>query len=385
MGRGPALLFGTEIFPLTRAATMVGRADEASGHMPDINLLPFDGDRVVSRRHAEVQVASSGVALRDLGSTNGTFVQGERLVPNVDRALRDGEEVRFGHVAMRYAADVEWSDEAGAEWSGATFLASGTMMRALGGIADHRSVVTDAPSHRDQIERIQRVRRENMVTMNFQPIVDLARDVVVGVESLARIPGPPPRGPDKWFDEAFEVGLGIELELIAIENALLQLGALDPGVYMSVNTSPSTVISEDFHAILDRVDCSRLVVEVTEHAAVTDYEQLLGALGPYRARGLRLAVDDMGSGHANMKHILELAPDLIKLDTSLVSGIDTDSARQALASSLVSFARAINAKIVAEGLETQAEFDTLRRLEVPLGQGYYLARPGPLPYAPRAG
>jgi EAL domain-containing protein (putative c-di-GMP-specific phosphodiesterase class I) len=121
------------------------------------------------------------------------------------------------------------------------------------------------------------------------------------------------------------------------------------------------------------------VVEITEHELIEDYAHLLDALTPLRTAGIRLAVDDAGSGYASLRHILSLQPDIIKLDIALTRGVDTDPVRRALASALVGFARDTGSVIVAEGIETSAELAALQRLGVPLGQGFYLARPGDLP------
>jgi predicted signal transduction protein with EAL and GGDEF domain len=96
-----------------------------------------------------------------------------------------------------------------------------------------------------------------------------------------------------------------------------------------------------------------------------------------RALGVRIAIDDAGAGYASMRHILSIEPDLIKLDMSLTRGIDQDRKRRALASALIAFAHETRIDIVAEGVETAAELDTLRELGVRKVQGYFLARPGP--------
>jgi EAL domain-containing protein (putative c-di-GMP-specific phosphodiesterase class I) len=124
---------------------------------------------------------------------------------------------------------------------------------------------------------------------------------------------------------------------------------------------------------------ARVVLEVTEHAAVEDYGSLEQALRGHRARGMRVAVDDAGAGFASLRHILRLAPDLIKLDLSLTRDIHRDRSRRALATALISFASEIGAEIVAEGVEARDELEALAALEVGFAQGYYLGRPGPLP------
>jgi EAL domain-containing protein (putative c-di-GMP-specific phosphodiesterase class I) len=182
-----------------------------------------------------------------------------------------------------------------------------------------------------------------------------------------------------WFAEASDVGLGIELELAAVAVAVRQIETLPDGLFMSMNVSPEAVSSPLLAALLRRVPGGRIVIELTEHARVDDYEALDEVLAPLRSRGVRLAVDDAGAGFATLQHILRLQPDLIKLDLSLTRDIDKDPVRRALASSLVSFAREINAQLIAEGVETAEELETIRALGIAFGQGYHLARPQPLP------
>src|SRR5262249_15808220 len=128
-------------------------------------------------------------------------------------------------------------------------------------------------------------------------------------------------------------------------------------------------------------DASRIVVEVTEHMPVEDYNALNRALERVRALGVRLAIDDAGAGFASLRHILQLAPDFVKLDRTLIDDIERDRSHQALAAGLISFAKKIEATIVAEGIERKAQLRALRDLGVSCGQGFLLARPAPLPAA----
>jgi EAL domain-containing protein (putative c-di-GMP-specific phosphodiesterase class I) len=121
-----------------------------------------------------------------------------------------------------------------------------------------------------------------------------------------------------------------------------------------------------------------LVIELTEHAAVASYERLRESLGPLRSRGLGLAIDDVGAGHATLRHVLDLAPEFIKLDMSLIRNIDTHSGRRALAEALTGYGRRIGCEIVAEGVETEAEYAVLRGIGVTRVQGFLTGRPMPL-------
>jgi EAL domain-containing protein (putative c-di-GMP-specific phosphodiesterase class I)/AmiR/NasT family two-component response regulator len=231
---------------------------------------------------------------------------------------------------------------------------------------------------RAQLQRIRGVLDGDALTMAFQPIVDLASESVVGVEALARFSFGPERPTETWFAEAAAVGLRRELELAAIESALAALSDAPAEPYLSINVTPETLASRELVDLLESVPAYRLVVEITEHAPVHDYEALNGTLARLRRRGVRLAVDDAGAGFASLRHILQLSPDLIKIDNTLSRNVYKDSARRALAAGLISFAAELEATIVAEGIQSRQELDTLRELGVRYGQGYFIARPGPM-------
>jgi EAL domain-containing protein (putative c-di-GMP-specific phosphodiesterase class I)/FixJ family two-component response regulator len=229
-----------------------------------------------------------------------------------------------------------------------------------------------------QSERIRDVLEHGKLTMVFQPIVDLETEEVVGLEALARFPGDPDRATQAWFTEATAVGLRLELELAAIEAALAALAEAPAGPYLSVNAMPDTLASEGLAVLLAYAPADRLVLEITEHAPVHDYEGLNKAMQRMRGRGIRLAVDDAGSGFASLRHILQLAPDIIKIDNALTRNVYKDPARRALAAGLISFAAELGATIIAEGIETRLELDALRALGVRYGQGFFVGRPGPI-------
>jgi EAL domain-containing protein (putative c-di-GMP-specific phosphodiesterase class I) len=229
-------------------------------------------------------------------------------------------------------------------------------------------------ARRDEIHRF--VRGEGL-SMVFQPIVDLEEGSTIGLEALARFRSIPLRPPDEWFAEAVSLELGTHLELATIGQALEVLGQLPRGAYLSVNCSHRAAASDDLASLLEPV-ADRVVVEITEHEPVNDYDDLFGALARLRAMGVRIAIDDAGAGFASLRHTLQLSPDIIKVDISLTRDIDHDRGRRAMASALISFADEMGMTIVAEGIETEAELKTLRSLGVRYGQGYFLAEPGPL-------
>jgi EAL domain-containing protein (putative c-di-GMP-specific phosphodiesterase class I) len=207
----------------------------------------------------------------------------------------------------------------------------------------------------------------------LQPIVDVLAGVATGVEALSRFDTG--HGPEVWFSQAEPVGLRLPLELAAARSALAALDRPGHVGYLSLNLSAEAILSDGFPGLLAAVDPRAVVVEITEHIPVDDYEALAGALERHRAAGLRVAVDDAGAGYASLRHILKLEPDFIKIDLSLVRDIHLDPARQALVTALVTFAGTVGAVLVAEGVEAQAELDMLVGLGVRHMQGFLLCPP----------
>jgi EAL domain-containing protein (putative c-di-GMP-specific phosphodiesterase class I)/CheY-like chemotaxis protein len=254
---------------------------------------------------------------------------------------------------------------------------AGDVIEELVGQLSERRREADRRRHREL--RIRKVIDDpRLLVPVFQPIYDLDRSRPVGVEALARFLTPPERSPDRWFAEAEEVGLRDELELVAAARALDALPAIPSRVYLSVNVSPSTVRTREFRELVARSDPARIVVEITEHAPIEEYEHVVHALAQLRDLGVRVAIDDAGAGFASLRHILRLEPDFIKLDRTLIDGIESDRSRSALAAGLITFADKIEATIVAEGIEQPGDVIALRELGVRYGQGFLLARPGPL-------
>lgn len=240
---------------------------------------------------------------------------------------------------------------------------------------------TTAHHHQQIEERIRAVLEGNSLTVLYQPIYDAIQRKVVGFEALSRFSEGPARAPDIWFGEANAVGLGGQLEEKAIMLALQALSQLPNNTFLSVNISPEHVFGGSITKLLNNVPLDRIVLEITEHAAVEHYQELTNELRPLRDRGMRIAVDDAGAGFASFRHILNLAPDRIKLDMSITRNIDSDKSRRALAAAFIRFSEETGSKIVAEGVETEAELDTLRRLGVVNIQGNLLGCAVPLPDA----
>lgn len=270
----------------------------------------------------------------------------------------------------------------------------------LAAIADSMSRVLEAELKQQAarsglVARLDPVLRGRGLQVVYQPVVALRDGSLAGVEALARFGSDGAGSPEAWFRDAGQAGLTCELELAAAQAALATAPSV-PG-FLALNFSATTICSPAFATLMEQHDPQRLVVEVSEHEQIPDYGAVLDALRPWRTRGLRVAVDDAGAGFASLRHVVLLAPDLIKLDLSLVRGIDTDRTRQALASALTTFAHTAGAQVVAEGVETAQERDVLESAGVTLVQGWLFSRgvpagdvrtqygPGCAVPAPRAG
>lgn len=232
--------------------------------------------------------------------------------------------------------------------------------------------------HRDDlVGGIESLIRDRQLNIVFQPMVSLSDGRIFAVEALSRFPEGTP-SPDVWFVQAAEVGLGLMLELEAARVALARLADVPQPYRLSINASPETIVTGAFEALLSAYDMARLIVEITEHTTVPDYDRLRACLRGLQSRGVLVAIDDAGAGFASLRHILQLSPDIIKLDISLTRGIDIDTRRQTMVAAIQTFASGTNATIVVEGVENENELDTLTGLGIEYGQGFHLGRPGPL-------
>lgn len=232
-----------------------------------------------------------------------------------------------------------------------------------------------AREEKDRSKAIGDLLAHNKVGTVWQPVVDIASGRIIGVEALARFPNDDDKAPPDWFKEAASVGLADAMETRAVENGLKILKALKPHQYVACNASAQALLSGNLVEKLRQAPLERVVLEITEHDVIDDYAVLTEVLAPLRRQGLRLAIDDAGAGYASFRHILDLHPDIIKLDISLTHNINSDIARRSLALSLVAFAREIDCTLIAEGVEISGELATLAELGVDAAQGFFLHRP----------
>ncbi|MBI3180668.1 MAG: EAL domain-containing protein [Myxococcales bacterium] len=218
----------------------------------------------------------------------------------------------------------------------------------------------------------------------FQPIIDLSQAAEVhAYEALIRGPeGSELSTPAMLFDLAQHLDLIHELDRACCDMNLTSAAALPPSVLVFANVLPSLLNDSEFREWLllrahERYS-GRLVLEINEGVAIRNPEMLSKGIDELRRGGVRIAVDDLGSGYSNLDYVARLCPDFLKLDISLVRGVDRSAVKQAMIASLLAVGRAVGATVIAEGIETESERDTLIRLGVPWGQGFLLGRPGPV-------
>lgn len=213
----------------------------------------------------------------------------------------------------------------------------------------------------------------------FQPIYSLSDGHLIAVEALTRFDVEPVRAPDVWFLAAHHAGRGADLELAAIEAAIE--GAVDlPGnVELWLNLSPMTVAHPRLRRLLDMCDERKIALELSEHQIVADYDVLVERLVRVRQAGVQIAVDDAGAGFSSLRHIVNLAPDITKLDISLTQDLASSQVRRALGEAMIAFVHRMDGLLVVEGIETAADLIAWAALGADAVQGHLTGYPGPLP------
>jgi EAL domain-containing protein (putative c-di-GMP-specific phosphodiesterase class I)/DNA-binding response OmpR family regulator len=334
------------------------------GVMRGGSTLPSDAARDLVSRTKEgpwlnapalLDSAPAAVANADLAITVGAPIYaGERLVGLLTIGLHHGmvppSRVRQGQLL---AAAIDYA----------------SVLSAVAGpaFADRR----DAHAIQLELKRSLAAREFHPV---FQRILEIDTQKVVGYEALTRFDDGAP--PGARFAEAWRAGLGSDYELGAIRAAVRASRRLPPGAFLSLNLSPTVLVNDGrrLGQLLKGIK-RPVVLELTEHEEIADYAEILAAIA--KIGDVSLAVDDAGAGFASLRHILELRPGFVKLDISIVRGIDTDTTRQALCAGLQYFAIRTDFRLIAEGVERQEELEALRVIGVDLAQGYLLGRPRP--------
>ena len=221
----------------------------------------------------------------------------------------------------------------------------------------------------------------------FQPVVELCSGSVVGYEALIRGPsGSPLHSPLELFGSAARHDRTYNVESIAQQVAIEQFKRLDlPGkLFLNHTLRLMAEAQTPDQALLQSLETAglpaeRVVLEIREDSRRQDYTPLRRGVEFYRARQVAVAVDDVGAGYAGLRLVSELRPDWIKMDRHLVEGMDQDSVKQDFARSILDVAQGMRCEVIAQGIETQAEFATVYSFGVRYGQGHYFARPLGIP------
>ncbi|MEA2421916.1 MAG: hypothetical protein QOF55_1015, partial [Thermoleophilaceae bacterium] len=240
---------------------------------------------------------------------------------------------------------------------------------------DPREVILlSSAEQRAQVQAV--IDTDDALTPVFQPIVELATGRVAGYEALTRFTSAEPaRSPDLWFAQARRCGLGAALEAKALATSLAVRGR-PAGTFLSLNVSPAALLSPEVQAVLPD-DLSEIVIELTEDEVFSTGIPLDAKLSALRDRGARIAVDDAGAGYAGLQQVVRVAPEILKIDRSLITGIDVDASKMALLEALARFASTTGAAVCGEGIESLDELRVLRSHDITYGQGFVLGRPGP--------
>ena len=246
-------------------------------------------------------------------------------------------------------------------------------LRASSALLPGLSITPEDDGGLPDAQEVRALLRRTDLQVALQPVHDLATGKTVGQEALARFGGRIPV--DRWFRAAGLHGLGQELEQITMGLALATLATLPEDQFLAINSSPASLTDDGVLALLFASDLSRVVVEITEHDAVNDYDLTRQTLGSLRRAGARIAVDDVGAGFASLRHVLLLQPDVVKLDTSLTKDVHESPRRQAIVRALVTFSDEVGAVVLAEGIEVAEQVPVLLEAGVTLGQGWHLGIP----------
>jgi EAL domain-containing protein (putative c-di-GMP-specific phosphodiesterase class I) len=236
---------------------------------------------------------------------------------------------------------------------------------------------------------LERIILEETLTTVYEPIIELADHTVIGYEGLTRGPvGTGLERPQKLFQVAYRANLEYELDTLCRRLALRNARGIDPGKKLFLNILPTSIHDPDFsemriRSVLEEIGLApqNLVLEISEREAIANFQIFREAMGHFLNLGCGIALDDIGSGYSSLETALELAPDYLKIDMSLVRGIDDNPPKQELLRGLQGLAEKLKAEVIAEGIETEEELDVIRELGIKCGQGYAIGRGAPFAQA----
>lgn len=218
----------------------------------------------------------------------------------------------------------------------------------------------------------------------YQPIIESRSGEVFGFEALARIPGSTSfNSISDLFPFAEKIGQLYPIETLCRRQAITSFPSIVQNKErLFLNINPQVLIDPEFASGHTRkllsekgLTPSDVVLEITERSAIEDFSTFRDALDHYRNQGYLIALDDVGAGYSSLQSVAELHPDFLKIDRSLIQGVNADPIKWALLETFVTFSKRIGCRIIAEGVETSEEMRTVVQLGVDYIQGFFIARP----------
>ncbi|MBI2287133.1 MAG: GGDEF domain-containing protein [Nitrosomonadales bacterium] len=237
------------------------------------------------------------------------------------------------------------------------------------------------------MKTLQDILNQRNLSALFQPIMSISDGTFLGFEGLIRGPADSPlHSPVNLFAAAKQQGLSLEIEMLCRQIVLESFAAQNLPGHLFLNVSPDALTHPSFKngqtlAYLENlgIDPQRVIIEITENQPTFDFEGMRNALLHYRNMGFKIAMDDLGEGFSSLRLWSELRPEFVKIDMHFVQGVNADPLKQQFIRSIQSIALSSGTQVIAEGIETDAEFRVIRDIGIACGQGYFIARPAPVP------
>jgi diguanylate cyclase (GGDEF)-like protein len=225
------------------------------------------------------------------------------------------------------------------------------------------------------------------IKIHFQPIVHLQTRQIYGYEGLTRGPvNTVLHSPTQLFEAATRAGRLAELDLMCRQAVIKRFAQLSLPGRLFINVDPFSLVHEHFREgrTLEFIEQaglqpSQLIIELTETHPVEDVQLMQQAMLHYREMGFRVALDDLGAGYSGLKLWSEIRPDIVKIDRHFIHGVDKDRTKQQFVTTILKTATALGCRVITEGVETDSEYATLRKIGVEMLQGYYFCRPTEVP------
>jgi diguanylate cyclase (GGDEF)-like protein len=234
---------------------------------------------------------------------------------------------------------------------------------------------------------LQDILRQRSLTALFQPVLDLRGGEFIGFEGLIRGPSNGPlHSPFNLFTAAEQHGLALEVEMLCRQITLETFAKLRLPGSLFLNVSPTALTHPSFRngqtlEFMKQVGIAaeRVIIELTENQPTFDFDDVRAALLHYRSMGFKIAMDDLGEGFSSLRLWSELRPEFVKIDMHFVQGVNTDPLKQQFLKSIQQIAESCNSLVIAEGIENEAELLAVKDTGIAMGQGYFIAHPGPTP------